>query len=442
MNRQRGVALIIVLWVVTVMGTFTMLYSRQARLALKVNKNLNDGVQAELLAEAGVQRMIGELVNDDTTTTYDSLDETWSDSADLFYDAQLGNGVYRVTRPDLSQPGAVAYGAVDECSKLNVNTATRQQLMALPNATDEIVDAILDWRDDDDDPRTYGAEFDYYMSLEEPYQPKNGQFDTLNELLLVKGMSVDVLYGEDVNANGILDANENDGEASYPIDNADGELDKGWIHYLTVFSYEKNVTGDGSSRVNINEADEETMKDQLGDVLEDQDIQNIISGRNNNQYQRIGDLISPSNNNNNGGGGRNGGGSGSNGVLDRDKMRDVADLITVSSDQQLFGRININTAPREVLTCLLPNNEELVEAILERRESGDGPFENIGQLLDVQGITNGQFANLTETCCAKSAVFSMRAAGYIETSKAYKEIYAIVDRGADPVTLRYWKNVR
>ncbi|MBZ0257933.1 general secretion pathway protein GspK, partial [bacterium] len=302
---ERGIALIVVLWIVAVMGTFTMLFSRESRLAVKINKNLNDALQAEMLAEAGVYRALAELIDDYQQTNSDSLSETWSNSSDVFFDATLGDGVYRVEHPDLSNPGTTAYGCVDECSKININVATRDMILALPNATEELADAILDWRDDDDDQRTFGAEYNYYQSLEEPYQPKNGQFDTLAELMLVKGVSVEVLYGEDINENGILDLNENDGEASFPIDDGNGELNMGWIHYLTVYSYAKNESGDGLARVNINTAEEDEMKEELSDVLSDDEISQIIQGRDGNEYTRIGDLISRQNNNNNNGGGRN-----------------------------------------------------------------------------------------------------------------------------------------
>jgi len=60
---------------------------------------------------------------------------------------------------------------------------------------DTIVDSILDWKDTDDLTRLHGAESDYYMSLPNPYKAKNGNFDTLEEFLLVKGMTPEILYG-------------------------------------------------------------------------------------------------------------------------------------------------------------------------------------------------------------------------------------------------------
>ena len=54
---------------------------------------------------------------------------------------------------------------------------------------ESITDAIIDWKDKDDLHHISGAETPYYESLPEPYEAKNGQFDSKEELLLVKGVT-------------------------------------------------------------------------------------------------------------------------------------------------------------------------------------------------------------------------------------------------------------
>ena len=114
-----------------------------------------------------------------------------------------------------------------------------------------IVDAILDWRDSDEDPRgdEGDTEGEYYLQLDRPYRVKNGPFDTVEELLLVKGVTGNLLYGEDFDRNGLLTENENDGELTFPPDNEDDVLDLGLISYLTVHSLENNVSNDNRPRV-------------------------------------------------------------------------------------------------------------------------------------------------------------------------------------------------
>jgi general secretion pathway protein K len=60
---------------------------------------------------------------------------------------------------------------------------------------DTIVDSIMDWKDVDNLHRLHGAESDYYMSLPNPYKAKDAPFDTVEELLLVKGVTSEILYG-------------------------------------------------------------------------------------------------------------------------------------------------------------------------------------------------------------------------------------------------------
>ena len=61
---------------------------------------------------------------------------------------------------------------------------------------DIVADSILDWLDADDLYRANGAENDYYRSLKEPYDCKNGPMDTVEELLLVKGVTPEIFYGK------------------------------------------------------------------------------------------------------------------------------------------------------------------------------------------------------------------------------------------------------
>jgi general secretion pathway protein K len=75
-------------------------------------------------------------------------------------------------------------------------------------ARDVIVDSILDWRDPDDFYRVNGAENDYYQSLKEPYQCKNGNFDSIEELLLVKGVTPELFHGRKAVKTGEGEAQE------------------------------------------------------------------------------------------------------------------------------------------------------------------------------------------------------------------------------------------
>ncbi|MEZ6065190.1 MAG: type II secretion system protein GspK [Planctomycetaceae bacterium] len=142
--------------------------------------------------------------------------------------------------------------------------------------TDELADAILDWVDADDDPRTYGIESDLYELMTPPYSAKNGPIDSIDELLMVDGVTAELLYGEDANRNGLLDPNENDGTATLPNDNADGILDLGWSAYLTGYSRESNLRPDGTSKINVNQSLLTDLYDQMVEEEIDESIAQFI----------------------------------------------------------------------------------------------------------------------------------------------------------------------
>jgi DNA uptake protein ComE-like DNA-binding protein len=63
-----------------------------------------------------------------------------------------------------------------------------------------LADAILDWKDPDDLTRTNGAEADEYESIEVDYRPANGPFKLLTELLLVRGVTRELFWGNPIEA--------------------------------------------------------------------------------------------------------------------------------------------------------------------------------------------------------------------------------------------------
>ncbi len=159
--------------------------------------NFRESVEKRMLAEAGVERAIMEIAyrnffrNQVNAPTSDEL-KAWRPDGTP-YTGAMARGYYTVR-------------AVNESGKIALNGITDQTAVVLRNLllrldctqeqADVIVDSILDWRDGDDLHRLNGAESDYYLSLPVPYRAKNGDFDTLEELLLVKGITQDLLYGK------------------------------------------------------------------------------------------------------------------------------------------------------------------------------------------------------------------------------------------------------
>jgi len=167
---------------------------------------------------------------------------------------------------------ALRYGLEDESAKLNLNALLtlqtdeadqRARLMAVPGMSEEIADSILDWLDEDDEPREFGAEASYYSSLAPPYAPKNGPLTTLEELLLVRGVTPQHVFGLDADRNGLADVSEQTAMLPAEVDNADRTFDRGWNGYFTLFGAEGNRKADGTPRININGEDLETLYAEL-----------------------------------------------------------------------------------------------------------------------------------------------------------------------------------
>lgn len=201
-----------------------------------------------------------------------------------------GRGYFSVVAPVETDPAGTALrnGLIDESGRLNLNrllsfeldeTQTRELLMYLPDMTEEVADAILDWIDDDEILRAYGAESDYYTSLDPPYEARNGALESIDELLQVAGVTADLLYGEDANRNGKLDANENDGDANAPFDNSDGILQPGWAAFLTVNARELNQRADGTERTYINNGVLDELYDSLAEEFDEDIAQFVVAFR-------------------------------------------------------------------------------------------------------------------------------------------------------------------
>ncbi len=169
----------------------------------------------------------------------------------------------------------------------------RNIMMSLPGMTLDLADSILDWLDEDDDTREYGAESDYYATLQPPYKPPNGPMESIEQLLLVKGMTPQILYGFDQNRNGFLDPPEQQmqtmggspmgvmgaGATTATDPNAVQPAPLGLAAYLTLHSQEKNVAADGTPRININSDDLTVLYEDLKNVLDENQASFIIAYR-------------------------------------------------------------------------------------------------------------------------------------------------------------------
>lgn len=290
--------LVVVLVVVAILSLAAYTFSETMVIEARGVASFGRDVQARALADSAVE--LAACLMSDTTSRNP---ETLNNNPGLLRNVLLRSGAGPKGQGRFSVLAGVASddtgtmlraGLSDESSKLNLNAllkgdeddlAARTMLMNLPNMSEEIADAMLDWIDGDVTDRPLGAESDYYLSLATPYEPPNGPLDSLDDLLLVRGVTPELLYGEDANRNGLLDPNENDGDLSPPLDNGDGLLDRGWTNYLTIYSREVNTRADGDERINVNQGLLTELYDALEEELGEEVATFVVAYRMNGPYQ-------------------------------------------------------------------------------------------------------------------------------------------------------------
>ncbi|MDB4483710.1 general secretion pathway protein GspK, partial [bacterium] len=287
-GRRQGMLLVIVLVTVVILSlsvyTFTALMQTEEEASRLGTRQL----QSKNLVDSGMDFVRLYLSNSEATirekggrwdnpTYFQAVPVAVANS-----DAALV-GYFSVATSSLDEEGAPEgqrFGLIDESSKINLNTMpyaeatlslsggnVRDLLMGMPEMTEEIADSILDWMDADDDSRDYGVESAYYEGLSPPYSAKNGPLDSMDELLLIYGVTPQLLFGLDTNRNGILDPAE---MAGTNASSTDAEMYLGWANYLTLYSNESNLTAEGLPRINVNADDLEQLYDDLKSAFDDE----------------------------------------------------------------------------------------------------------------------------------------------------------------------------
>lgn len=181
--RRRGIALITVLWVLTLLALIAASFATTTRTEINLARNLVESAKAEALAEAGVFQVILGLLKSD-----EEDEEPW----------RIDGAVYAWRFAD----GEVRVAVQDEGGKIDLNAAEDGILRGLFRAAglaaqdaDAMVDAILDFRDDDDLRHVNGAEDSDYDAADLAHDAKDAPFEVVGELLQVLGMTR-ALYDE------------------------------------------------------------------------------------------------------------------------------------------------------------------------------------------------------------------------------------------------------
>jgi type II secretory pathway component PulK len=518
-SPRRGIALIAVLVVVAVLTLAAYRFTEVMTAELQAADSYARSVQARVYAESGIAYASALLASPDTAT---GAVGSVHDNPALFMGVLVQESpssrfrgrfsIVSPADPDLGGSSAFRFGATDECGKINLNALLKldssgriahDMLLKLPNMTEEVVNAILDWIDPDEQPRAGGAENEYYSTLRPSYQVKNGPLDSLEELLFVRGVTPQLLFGNDRNRNGGLDPEE---------DGGDGLLDRGWSAYLTVYSRELNVDSEGAPRIYINDSDLNALYEKLNAAVGEEMASFIIAYR----------LYAESTQNDSGSTGGSGnsspsggssapgmsqagssrGGSSSSaggGRVSRNTLGDLGqqqrrarsvsslyllidgrvsipssqpnepptvyasplsdpgvlrqslpvllDKLTTVRDPELPARVNINTAPRAVLAALPNLDEAAVQAIFESRlppsseEVADPVYQTPTWLLTDVGLSPQTLRSLERYITGRSQVYRIQVVGHFDSGGPAARVEAVIDTNAGRPRVVYYRDL-
>ncbi len=424
-NPQSGTVLIVTIWVVLVLAGLALVFARSVRVAAAVSANQVASLKAESVAAGALEYVVAKLTEKMQAQTTTSQTST-SGTTDSYEEMQVGEGYFWILQLNLEDDREYRYGLTDEAGKINLNTASEEMLLKLPGMTAELAASIIDWRDTDSDVTAGGAEDEYYLLQPTPYHCKNGPFETVDEILLVKGASEDLLYGEDTNLNGLLDPQENDGDVSEPPDNADGRLDRGFYDYVTVYSTEANVDSEGNTRINVSDAaarsDLQTLLQETFKEDRALEIMGRLSGSA--TYTSILDFYYRSG-------------------MTYKEFSQIVDKLTTSSETTLPGLVNVNTASKEVLMCLPGLEEKDVDDLIAYRTthtstSGEEPNSVlwVTEVLDqTKAVGIGRYVTV------RSNQYSADIIALSGNGRAYKRYKAVLDTQKTTPRVVYWREI-
>lgn len=411
-ESKRGSVLIIVLWVAFGLIALTLYFAQSMSFEMRASDNRAAAIEAEQ-AIAGVARYVSNVL----ATVREPA--TLPNAANYRSEAvPIGDATFWLIGRSERKVAAdqPSFGLVDEASKLNLNAPwlTVDLLMNLPRMTAELAGSILDWRDSDSNVTDGGgAETDTYQRLNPPYRCKNAPFESVEELRLVNGAYLDLIYGDDANLNGALDPNENDGDSSAPADNRDGRLDAGFLDYFTVYTRQAALDPYGSNRVNVTALNNQATRAQLLAALTTAGIGNAqeIVGRVQSSTSVLHFYILSQ--------------------MSEEEFMKIETSLTTTNE----GLVNVNTASEAVLSCIPGIGLENAPTLTAFRLSNPNRLDTIAWVKDTLDQTVAIQAGRYLT--GRTYQFSADIAAVGRHGRGYKRVKFIFDTSEGPPMIRF-----
>lgn len=381
-NKQTGAALMLAIFTMVALLLIVTTFSLRLDSHIKTETSRIDQRKADRAIEAGIARALAALTEADVNAI-NNTDE-WVTIGE--------NGSQAFTVGDAS----VRLQILDTTRFVNLNTAPEEQLERM-NLTEEQVAAILDWREEQLQPRLLGAKDEYYNNLDTPYNTRLRTMESITDLFLIRGFTPYLVLNPPENTTSNILSTGSTGEAIPLID------------MITVNSQSPNLRADGTQRVNLNVAQNAQLV-QAG--LSNQVAQAIIQRRNTQgQFTSFNQVFAVAG-------------------LTPDNAKTLLNIATITNETILTGKININTAPEYVLRSIPELTEDQVQAII----SGQGSFTELGDLADISGISTNVLNQVADLFTISCQSFVVRVEGIRGTTHSYMEANVLITDGVPKIT--------
>jgi type II secretory pathway component PulK len=408
-RASRGTVLIIVLWIAIGLVSIALYFANSMTYELRASDNRTSGLVSDQAIE-GAARYINYVLTEYATNGAVPQSTQFSCQAVAVGDAHF----WLIGRDNSSTPSTEpAFGLVDEASKLNVNNANTNELYYLPNMTLDLAEAVVDWRSTND---VGNYSMDYSSS---GYEDKHEPFETVDELHLVYGMTTGILFGNDLNRNGVLDTSEQ-------TNGTVTQVQPGLSEYLTVYTREPNFDINGNSFTNVSSASATELQDlfQNYDVSNSRQVATRIAAQ-----SRGGTTTYP-------------------GMLQfcrtcKNVGMSTADFakiypyITTSTASYIRGRVNINTASETVLEALFmglgvdqSTAESAAQTMVTYREQNPTDTNSPAWMIDALGATSpvvNTVATAGDYITTRSYQFTADIAAVGPYGRGYRRVKFIFD---------------
>lgn len=405
--RRRGTVLIIAMLVSFALASLVLVLCRGMRAENIAAANESAALQADAIERGAEQYVLGMLSQEG--------EETLNISEDQFNSVRVGDGYFWVLRPQFDDASMPTFGLMPESAKLNLNNASYDQLSLIPGMDYTSASSIMDWKDTDNNVERDGAESDYYLALPDPYFCKSEAFETVEELLLVRGMTREVLYGDGtappLGQRGQMIVRDVTSISFEP------QLARGLFDLFTVKSVEPNTAADGQQRININvdrdqrPAMRQRLLDRLKQRIDPARALQIVSKVGGDRMRNVFVMYYRC-------------------QLKPDELDKIADHISNSTSATLPGRININTAPREVLRTLPGLEDSDVDKLIAARPSaGDIKPGALSWVVQALGERTGarEFDEVASRITTHSYQWSADILAVSGNGRAFKRCRVIID---------------